>query len=295
MSICVRIAHLLHPVSATSRRCRWFALLAVVDYATGYLGIFLVASIGRYFRVPATLLAKIWPARFLLLPMSVPNSLLPAVELETGIHPTHAVLWLHGLGADGHDFVPIVDELALSSTISVRFVFPHAPMRPVSINRGMVMRAWHDYDVIDAKLGVQENMESLRSSQQAIEALIDRERQRGIKPEDIVLAGFSQGGALALHTGLRYPERLAGVLALSCYLPAPAMLAAEAQPANLPTSVFMAHGRSDYVVPLVLAQASKRQLLESGYAVEWHEYSMAHTVCREEIDDISHWLNHVFK
>ena len=227
--------------------------------------------------------------------MSVPNSLLPAVELETGTHPTHAVLWLHGLGADGHDFVPIVDELALPSTISVRFVFPHAPMRPVSINRGMVMRAWHDYDMIDAKVGVQENMESLRSSQQAIEALIDRERQRGIKPGNIVLAGFSQGGALALHTGLRYPERLAGMLALSCYLPAPATLAAEAQQANLTTSVFMAHGRSDYVVPLVLAQASKRQLLESGYAVEWHEYSMAHTVCREEIDDISHWLNHVLK
>ena len=168
-------------------------------------------------------------------------------------------------------------------------------MRPVSINRGMVMRAWHDYDMIDAEVGVQENMESLRSSQQAIEALIDRERQRGIKPEDIVLAGFSQGGALALHTGLRYPERLAGVLALSCYLPAPAALAAEAQPANVTTSIFMAHGRSDYVVPLVLAQTSKRQLLESGYAVEWHEYSMAHTVCRDEIDDISHWLNHVFK
>ncbi len=227
--------------------------------------------------------------------MSIPNTLLPAVELEAGVSPNYAVLWLHGLGADGHDFVPIVNELALPSILSIRFVFPHAPMRPVSINQGMVMRAWHDYDMIDVKVGVQENMESLRSSQQAIEALIDREKQRGIKPENVVLAGFSQGGALALHTGLRYPERLAGVLALSCYLPAPATLAAEAQKANSTTPIFMAHGRSDHVVPLVLAQASKRQLLESGYAVEWHEYSMAHTVSREEIDDIRHWLTQVLK
>jgi phospholipase/carboxylesterase len=168
-------------------------------------------------------------------------------------------------------------------------------MRPVSINRGMVMRAWHDYDMIDPNVGVQENLESLRVSQQAIEALIDREMQRGVKSENVILAGFSQGGALALHTGLRYPAALAGILALSCYLPAPKTLAVEAHRDNLTTSVLMAHGRSDNVVPLVLAAASKRQLLELGYAVEWHEYSMAHTVCREEIDDISHWLNRVLK
>jgi phospholipase/carboxylesterase len=227
--------------------------------------------------------------------MTIPTSLLPAVELETGPSPTHAVLWLHGLGADGHDFVPIMDELGLPSTLSIRFVFPHAPMRPVSINRGMVMRAWHDYDMIDPNVGVQENLESLRSSQRAIEALIDREMERGIKPENIVLAGFSQGGALALHTGLRYPAALAGILALSCYLPAPKTLAAEAHRDNLTTPVFMAHGQSDNVVPLMLAAASKRQLLESGYLVDWHEYPMAHTVCREEIDDISNWLNHVMK
>jgi phospholipase/carboxylesterase len=227
--------------------------------------------------------------------MTIPTSLLPAVELETGPSPTHAVLWLHGLGADGHDFVPIMDELALPSTLSIRFVFPHAPMRPVSINRGMVMRAWHDYDMIDPNVGVQENLESLRSSQRAIEALIDREMERGIKPENIVLAGFSQGGALALHTGLRYPAALAGILALSCYLPAPKTFAAEAHRDNLTTPVFMAHGRTDNVVPLVLAAASRRQLLESGYTVEWHEYPMAHTVCREEIDDISNWLNRMMK
>jgi phospholipase/carboxylesterase len=227
--------------------------------------------------------------------MTIPTSLLPAVELETGPSPTHAILWLHGLGADGHDFVPIVDELALPPTLSIRFVFPHAPMRPVSINRGMVMRAWHDYDMIDPNVGVQENLESLRVSQQAIEALIDREMQRGVKSENVILAGFSQGGALALHTGLRYPAALAGILALSCYLPAPQTLAAEAHRDNLKTSVLMAHGRSDNVVPLVLPAASKRQLLELGYAVEWHEYSMAHTVCREEIGDISRWLNRVLK
>ncbi|WON72793.1 alpha/beta hydrolase [Nitrosospira sp. Is2] len=227
--------------------------------------------------------------------MTIPTSLLPAVELETGPSPTHAVLWLHGLGADGHDFVPIVDELALPSTLSIRFVFPHAPMRPVSINRGMVMRAWHDYDLIDPNVGVQENLDSLRSSQRAIEALIDRETERGIKPENVVLAGFSQGGALALHTGLRHSERLAGIMALSGYLPAPRTLAAEAHRANFATPIFMAHGRLDSVVPLVLAGTSKQQLLASGYAVDWHEYPMAHTVCREEIDDISRWLNRVLE
>jgi phospholipase/carboxylesterase len=227
--------------------------------------------------------------------MTIPTSLLPAVELETGPSPAHAVLWLHGLGADGHDFVPIVDELTLPSALNIRFVFPHAPMRPVSINRGMVMRAWHDYDMMDPSVGVQENLESLRSSQRAIEALIEREMERGIKPENVVLAGFSQGGALALHTGLRHSERLAGILALSGYLPAPRTLAAEAHRANFATPVFMAHGRLDSVVPLVLAATSKQQLLESGYAVDWHEYPMAHTVCREEIDDISRWLNLVLE
>jgi phospholipase/carboxylesterase len=227
--------------------------------------------------------------------MTIPTSLLPAVELETGPRPTHAVLWLHGLGADGHDFVPVVDELTLPSALNIRFVFPHAPMRPVSINRGMVMRAWHDYDMMDPSVGVQENLESLRSSQRAIEALIEREMERGIKPENVVLAGFSQGGALALHTGLRHSERLAGILALSGYLPAPRTLAAEAHRGNFATPVFMAHGRLDSVVPLVLAASSKQQLLESGYAVDWHEYPMAHTVCREEIDDISRWLNRVLE
>ncbi len=224
---------------------------------------------------------------------AIPTDLLPSIELETGPHPTHTIIWMHGLGADGNDFVPIVDALALPSAIHIRFVFPHAPKRPVSINRGMVMRAWYDYDMIDTNAGLHENMESLYESQRAVQALLVRENQRGIKPENIVLAGFSQGGALALHTGLRYPEKLAGVMALSCNLPLPHTLAAEAHRANLPASVFMAHGESDNVIPMIVAAASRRQLVELGYAVEWHEYRMAHSVCEEEIADIAEWLKRI--
>ena len=224
---------------------------------------------------------------------AIPTDLLPAIELETGTRPTHTIIWMHGLGADGNDFVPIVDELALSSAMHVRFVFPHAPKRPVSINRGMVMRAWYDYDLIDTNAGLHENMESLYESQRAIEALLAHENQRGIKSENIVLAGFSQGGALALHTGLRYPEKLAGVMALSCHLPLPQTLPAEAHRANFPVSVFMAHGESDNVIPMTMAVASKRQLTELGYAVEWHEYRMAHSVCKEEVADMGKWLKRV--
>lgn len=223
----------------------------------------------------------------------IPTDLLPPIELEIGPHPTHTIIWMHGLGADGHDFVPIVDELALPAAMRIRFVFPHAPIRPVSINRGMMMRAWYDYDLIDTNAGLHENMESLYESQRAVEALLARENQRGIGSGNIVLAGFSQGGALALHTGLRYPEKLAGVMALSCHLPLPQALVAEAHRANLPTSVFMAHGESDNVIPMIVAAASRRQLVELGYAVEWHEYRMGHSVCGEEIVDIGEWLKQV--
>lgn len=225
--------------------------------------------------------------------MTTPAGLLPAIELETGVRPTHTILWMHGLGADGNDFVPIVDELALPPNLHIRFVFPHAPMRPVSINRGLVMRAWHDYDVVDPDSGLREDMASLRDSQREIEALIDREKHRGIKPGNIVLAGFSQGGAMALQTGLRYPEKLAAIMALSCYLPASQTLAAEAHRANSGISIFMAHGSADNIVPMTLAAAAKRQLRESGYAVEWHEYPMAHSLCADEIADISDWLKRV--
>jgi phospholipase/carboxylesterase len=219
--------------------------------------------------------------------------LLPSIELETAVHPARTIIWMHGLGADGSDFAPIVDELALPSTPAVRFVFPHAPMRPVSINRGMVMRAWYDYDIADGSAALQENMASLRESQRAVEALVSHEIQRGIKPENIVLAGFSQGGALALFAGLRYPEKLAGIMALSCYLPVPQTLAEEAHHANFAVPIFMAHGVADNVIPITLAAASREQLLESGYPVEWREYGMTHTVCREEIQDIRNWLQRV--
>jgi phospholipase/carboxylesterase len=218
-------------------------------------------------------------------------NLLPTIELETGSDPTHTVLWLHGLGADGNDFVPIIDELELPSDSRIRFIFPHAPMRPVSINNGFVMRAW--YDVLNLNFGSLEDEAGLRDSQRAIEALLEREQRRGITPERIVLAGFSQGGAMALQTGLRYPEKLAGIMALSCYLPMQQTLAAEAHRANSATPIFMAHGNRDPVIPLTLAAASRRQLLESGYAVEWHEYPMAHAVCAEEMADISAWLKRV--
>lgn len=224
---------------------------------------------------------------------STPTDLLPAIELETGIRPTHAILWMHGLGADGNDFVPIVDELTLPRDLHIRFIFPHAPMRPVSINGGLMMRAWHDYDLSSSNSAFRENMASLRDSQTAIEVLIGREKRRGIAPRNIILAGFSQGGALALQTGLRYPEKLAGIMALSCYLPASQTLAAEAHQANSTTSIFMAHGSLDNIIPMALAVASRRQLHESGYAVTWHEYPMAHSVCKEEIADIGDWLKRV--
>ncbi len=223
--------------------------------------------------------------------MTIAPNLLSTIELENGIDPTHTILWMHGLGADGNDFVPIIDELELPPDSRIRFIFPHAPMRPVSINNGFVMRAW--YDVLNLNFSQPEDEDGLRDSQRAIEALLEREKQRGITPERIVLAGFSQGGAMALQTGLRYPEKLAGIMALSCYLPLQQTVAAEAHHANSATSIFMAHGSRDPIVPLTLAATSRRQLLESGYAVEWHEYPMAHAVCVEEMADISAWLKRV--
>jgi phospholipase/carboxylesterase len=219
-----------------------------------------------------------------------PDHLLAAIEIETGPRPHSTVLWLHGLGAHGSDFVPLVDELPLSSTLPIRFIFPHAPMRPVSINRGMVMRAWFDYDEVSHEAGVREDIASLRQSQLAVNALIAREKERGIGPGGIVLAGFSQGGALALQAGLRYPEKLAGIMALSCYLPATHTFASEVHQSNVTTPIFMAHGRADPVIPMAFARLSRQYLVEAGYAVEWHEYEMAHSVCGQEVVDIGEWL-----
>ena len=213
-------------------------------------------------------------------------ALLETVEVETGRSPAHTVLWMHGLGADGHDFEPIVPELSLH--VPVRFVFPHAPMRAVAINFGAMMRAWYDIRAVGGER--REDADGVRTSQAQIEALIARERERGIPAERLVLAGFSQGGAMALHTGLRHPERLAGILALSCALPLADELAAEASPANRNVPIFMAHGTHDDVIPLARARRAHDRLVELGWSVEWREYRMTHAVCREEIGDISEWL-----
>ncbi len=213
---------------------------------------------------------------------------LEALEIETGPAPRAAVIWMHGLGADGHDFVPVVPELTLPATLAVRFVFPHAPMRAVTINGGAVMRAW--YDIVEVGGSWREDREGVRDAGRRIEALIEREQGRGIAAARLVLAGFSQGGAIALHTGLRHPEPLAGILALSCALPLADALEAEASPANRGVPIFMAHGTDDPLIPLARARRSRDRLVEVGYSVTWREYAMPHSVCVEEIRDISAWL-----
>ena len=206
-----------------------------------------------------------------------------AVEIETGPNPKAAVIWLHGLGADGHDFEPIVPELRLPH--AVRFVFPHAPVRPVTINQGMRMRAW--YDIFQFG-GGPEDEAGIRASQKILEKLIEAE-----KGKKIVLAGFSQGGAIVLQTALRLPERLAGVMALSTYVPLSASLEAEATPANKAIPIFMAHGRYDDLIPIDRAERSRDLLAKLGYKVEWHAYPMPHSVCAEEIGDIAAFLRNV--
>ncbi len=218
-------------------------------------------------------------------------SVLETLEIETGPQPTAAVIWLHGLGADGYDFEPIVPELALPETLAVRFVFPHAPMRPVTINGGAVMRAW--YDILSLEGVRREDDAGVRASQESVQELIARERARGIPASRLVLAGFSQGGAIALQTALRHADRLAGIMALSTYLPLAPTLAAEASAANRDVPIFMAHGRDDSLIPIERAAISRDLLRDAGYKVEWHEYAMDHAVCREEIDDVAGWLRRV--
>jgi len=205
-----------------------------------------------------------------------------AIQIETGPNPQAAVIWLHGLGADGHDFEPIVPELELEQP--VRFVFPHAPIRPVTINQGMRMRAW--YDILQLG-GGPEDEAGLRASQKLTEELI---RAQGLPANKVVLAGFSQGGAIVLQTALRHPERLAGVMALSTYLPLAATLESERSKANQDLPIFMAHGKFDDIIPIERAQQSRALLQKLQYKVEWHEYPMPHSVCAEEIADISTFL-----
>ena len=209
------------------------------------------------------------------------------IEIETGARPDAAVIWLHGLGADGHDFEPIVPELRLPATLQLRFIFPHAPVRPVTLNQGMRMRAW--YDIFQLGGGA-EDEEGIRASEDIVAKLIAAENAKGLPSQRIVVAGFSQGGAIALQTGLRYKERLGGILALSTYLPLSANLENERSDANRDLPIFMAHGSHDDVIPLARAEQSRKMLVDSGYPVEWHRYPMAHSVCAEDIAAIASFL-----
>ena len=221
------------------------------------------------------------------------STLLETIELVSAPNPTVAVIWMHGLGADGNDFVPIVKELDLNGCPAIRFVFPHAATMPVTINGGYVMRAW--YDILGTDIAKREDEAGLRLSQKSIEQLIDREIARGVPANRIILAGFSQGCAMALQVGLRYSEKLAGLLCLSGYVPLRDVLSNERHSANQATPIFLAHGRADTVIPVQRAEQSRDLLLELGYKLEWHEYMMQHSVCEEEIGDISAWLQKVLK
>jgi phospholipase/carboxylesterase len=213
-------------------------------------------------------------------------------EFEITLSPSApavaSVILLHGLGADGHDFVPIVGELGLPDTLPVRFVFPHAPLRPVTVNNGYVMRAW--YDIKSFTPAGRADMSGTVESARRVADYIDRERQRGVAPARVVLAGFSQGGAVALYAGLRYPERLAGILAMSCYLPFPQTLAAERAAANSDVPILLCHGRADPVVPIAMGLEAREELKAHGYAPEWRDYPMPHSVCMEEIAEVARWL-----
>ena len=222
------------------------------------------------------------------------SSVLPNITLNTGSDPQYSIIWLHGLGADGEDFVPVAEEMELP--VAVRYIFPHAPMRPVTINGGYVMRAWYDILVaaasaeISANIGKQEDVAGIRAAQAEIEKLIAQEKQRGIAAKNIFLAGFSQGGAVVLYTGLRHKERLGGIVALSSYMPLVQALPAEADAGAKTVPIFMAHGLADTVIPYAFGHASAEELRRQGYELEWHCYSMPHSVCPEEIRDIEHWL-----
>ncbi|HJW52921.1 MAG TPA: alpha/beta fold hydrolase [Burkholderiaceae bacterium] len=219
------------------------------------------------------------------------RELLQAVELQTSPAPSASIIWLHGLGADGYDFVPLVRQLELLQSPAARYVFPHAPTRPVTINRGYVMRAW--YDILGTDLVQREDEQGIETSSRQVEALITREVERGMPRARIVLAGFSQGGAITLHTGLRQREPLAGLLALSTYLPLAERFDAERDPASVSVPIFMAHGRVDPVIPLARAVSSRDRLRAAGYQVEWHEYEMPHSLCEEEVRQIAEFLRRV--
>lgn len=211
-----------------------------------------------------------------------------SVVLEPAATADAAVIWLHGLGADGHDFVPIIDELRLPQSMAVRFIFPHARPRPVTINNGFVMRAW--YDITSLGPDRKEDGDGIRESAGVVNGYIEQQNARGVATERIVIAGFSQGGAIALQASLRYPKRLGGVMALSTYLPLQDTVAAEAAVANKDVPILMCHGLRDGMVPATLGKASRDLLMSLGYTIEWQSYPMEHQVCMEEVRDISNWL-----
>jgi len=213
---------------------------------------------------------------------------LETVEIVSGPKPTASVVWLHGLGADGHDFEPLVPHLAWQGAPDIRYVFPHAPVRPVTVNGGMPMRAWYDILSMDGERG--HDRRGVGQSIQQVYSLVERERERGIAASRIVLAGFSQGGAIALQLGLRYPHRLAGLIGLSTYMLFAGELQDGRHDANRETPVFLAHGTSDPMVPPAMGEAAREQLIALGSPLEWHTYPMPHSVCLEEIEHIATWL-----
>jgi len=220
------------------------------------------------------------------------TSLLTCVEIPATSTPFYSVIWLHGLGADGHDFESVVPELTLNKAEQINFIFPNAPIQAVTINGGMQMPSW--YDIIDASLEREVAVEDIYISSAQIEQLIQKEIDKGIKAENILLAGFSQGGVIALHTGLRYPQKLAGIMALSTYLPTTEQLKTERAAINNDIPIFMAHGTMDPVVHLAIAKQALSHLKAMDYPVSWHEYPMQHSLCMEEIMGISHFINKIF-
>ena len=213
-------------------------------------------------------------------------SILPHIVLDRGKTPAHSIIWLHGLGADGADFVPVAEKMHLP--VAMRYIFPHAPKHAVTINGGFVMPSW--YDIADIDIGAQQDAAGIRASQLEIEKFIDHEKSRGIAEENIFLAGFSQGGAIALHTGFRHPARLGGIIALSTYLPLADTISQEVSLSAKNTPIFFGHGKHDPVVPYELGKHSAEILQQLGSQVDWHEYSMPHSVNNDEIDDIERWL-----
>lgn len=214
--------------------------------------------------------------------------MLDCIERQTAPDPTHSIIWLHGLGADGNDFVPLVPQLVRADWPPLRFVFPHAPVRPITINNGFPMRAW--YDIVSLGDLKKQDEAGIRDSERIVHGYLEDELARGIPAEKIVLAGFSQGGAITLHTGLRYPQRLAGLLALSTYLPLSHKFEAEARRSRTDTPILMCHGQHDNMLPMLMGEYTRDALRGLDYQVEWHQYPMAHQVCAEEVEVIGDWL-----